>query len=376
MNTKIASYAQLGKAELIQAIGVASDYDELLGLDLNMATESVETVVKNKKHSEKEQYGDKKRLSTAPLLFWIYLHYLSPDADGMVCNISITAAAEYLNLSVKAIRKSVEKLTECGYIYSSRIVRNMVTVKLVDFPNYFKQRSEGGHGYLELSEENFLNIVKIASERIPRGSKDPNSSYTNKCIINKIRIKIRSFIMCDHAQRQFKRNKKADTTVTKSVKELLRFLPDYLYPKKMIELLDCIRDTISFVVFGDKIKMNANVEDFNGVKQRNTLIHSLTKNVKSKLNEINNALLEFNNGDITDPYELTDYEIYLVDEGIHCNTYTFSNDEIKDIAKLCLQYSEESVYQALGYIYSNFIIKGRTIVSMGALLRACICSQI
>ena len=374
MNPKIASYAQLGKAELIQAIGVASDYDEILGLELNMDGESAETVIKSKKHSEKEQYGEKKRLSTAPLLFWMYLHYLSPDEEGMICNISIPAAADYLNLSAKAIRKSVDKLKEYGYIYSSNIVRNVVTVKLVDFQNYFKTKSEGGHGYLELSEENFLNIVKIASQRTPRGTKEPDDSYGNKGIINRIRLKIRSFIMCDHAQRQFKRNKKADTTVTKSVKELLRFLPDYMYPKKMVELLECITDTIAFVVQGDKIKMRAKVEDFNGVKRRNTLIHSLTKNVKAKLNEINEALQKFFNGDIMDPYVLTDYDIYLVDDEVQHNTYTFSNEEIKDIAKLCLQYSEEIVYQALGYVYSYFILKGRTIESMGALLRASICS--
>lgn len=372
MNTKIASYAQLGRAELIQAIGVANDYNELLGLTLNMENEKAETVINRKKHSEKEQYGDKERLSTAPLLFWMYLHYLSPDAEGMVYNVSIRDAAEYLHLSVKAIRKSVEKITELGYIYSSRIIRNTVTIKLADFENYFKQKSDGGHGYLELSKENFLSIVSISGERMPRGTKEPDAAYDNKNLINKIRIKIRSFIMCDHAQRQYKRNQKADTTVTKSVKEMLRFLPDYLYPKKMIEILDCIKDTITYAVFGDEIKMNAKVADFNGVKERNARIHSLTKNVKAKLQIMNDVLLKFNAGKITDPYELTEFGIYLVDDATHCDIYTFSSAEIKDIAKLCLQYSEEIVYDTLGYIYSNFIIKGRTIKNMGALLRASI----
>lgn len=372
----MASYAQLGKAELIQAIGVIDDYEEKLGIELSIENGKPETSIAKQKHSEKDKYGEKERLSTAPLLFWMYLHYLSPDAEGLVRNVSILDAAKYLNLSAKGIRKAITKLSKEGYVYSSEIIHNTVTVMLPDFKNYFKQKNQGGHGYLELSEENFLSIVAIASERIARGTKEKNDKYQNKSIINKIRIKIRSFIMCDHAQRQHKRNQKATTMVEKSIKQLLRFLPPYVYKKKMLEILECIRDTIAYTVHDDQIKMQAIVPDFNGVKARNSQIRMCSKEVKSRLNNINTALMLYDQStdDEKDASTLAEYDIYLTDTFECCHYHSFTNDEIKDIAKLCLQYTEHVVFEAIGYMYSHFILLGRKVNNVGALLRTVITS--
>lgn len=372
MGTRMSSYAQLGKAELIQAIGVIDDYNELSEIELEIEEGKAKTILTQEKHSEKDKYGDKERLATAPFLLWMYLHYLSPDEQGLIRNISIVDAAEYLNLSVKGIRMAIKTLSKLGYIYSSDIIKNIVTVMLPDFKNYFKSKEQGGHGYLELSETNFLSIVAIAAERTKRGSKNPNAKYENKSIINKIRIKMRSFIMCDYAQRQFKRNKKADTMVEKTVRQMLQFLPRYIYPKKLLELLCSIRDTIAYAVIDDKIRMNAIVADFNGVKERNSRIHSLSKNVKNKLQDMNYVIEQYNAAEEKEPYELTKHGIYLREDIETCYIYTYSDEDLKDIAKLCLQYSEDIVFDALGYVYSNFIILGRTIKSIGALLRASI----
>lgn len=378
MSTRMASYAQLGKAELIQAIGVIDDYEERLSIELTVENDKAKTIIDKRKYSEKEQYGNKERLATAPLLFWMYLHYLSPDEEGLVRNVSIVDAAKYLNLSVKAIRKAVSKLSKTGYIYSSKIINNTVTIMLPDFKNYFKQKDQGGHGYLELSEANFLSIVSIAGERMARGTKESDEKYENKSLINKIRIKIRSFIMCDHAQRQFKRNKKASTLVEKSIKQMLQFLPKYMYRKKLLEILESIRDTITYTVFPDCVKMQARISDFNGVKERNSHIRTYSKHVKKKIDSINNALQSFDyaSSDEKDIYKLADtleeHDIYLQDE-FECGHYHYySDDEIKDIAKLCLQYTEEIVFQALGYMYSHFILLGRNVNNIGALLRTLI----
>lgn len=378
MSTRMASYAQLGKAELIQAIGVINDYEEKIGIELSVENGKAKTNIAKRKHSEKDQYGEKERLSTAPLLFWMYLHYLSPDEHGLVRNVSIVDAAKYLNLSIKGIRKAITKLSDTGYIYSSEIINNTVTIMLPDFKNYFKQKDQGGHGYLELSENNFLSIVSIASERMARDTKESDEKYENKSLINKIRIKIRSFIMCDHAQRQFKRNKKASTLVEKSIKQLLRFLPAYMYRKKLLEILECMRDIITYTVLSDTIKMQAITPDFNGVKERNSHIRSYSVHVRKKIDIINNALRAYdyasseekNVSELADTLE--EHDIYLHDD-FECGHYhMYSENEIKDIAKLCLQYTEEVVYEALGYMYSNFILLGRNVNNIGALLRTLI----
>ena len=371
MSSDLASYAQIGKSELIQAIGIMNDTGEFAGIELTVKDGQSETTVTNKNNIEKE-YGDKERLSTTPLLLWMYFHYLSPDAEGLVRNISIREAADYLNVSVKGIRKAIEALVKSGYIFASEIINSTVTIMLPDFKNYFKTKDQGGHGYLELSEDNFLSLVSIANQRLKRGTKDPDDEYKNKSLVNRIRIKIRSFIMCDHAQRQYKRNKKADKTVTKTLHEMLSFLPGYFYPKKLLKVLDSIKDTIAYVVEDDKVKMVATVGDFNGVKERNSLIRTIGKNVKNKINEINDLIQQYNLSDAKDPYILTAANIYLQDDLDCCKTYSYSKEEVNDIAKLCLQYSEDVVFEALGYIYSNFIITGRTIQNFGALLRTCI----
>ena len=371
MNTRLASYAQIGKAELIQAIGVINNYDEITGIDFNIVDGKSETFLNKKRHSEKDIYGDKKRLSTAPMLFWMYIHYLSPDEKGMVRDVSIVDAAKYLHLSVKSIRKAVDKLSQLGYIYSSRIICNTVTIMLPDFENYFKQKDEGGHGYLELSEENFMSIVSIAQERMARGTGKHGEKYVNKSLINKIRIKLRSFIMCDHAQRQFKRNRKATTVVEKSVSEMLRFLPGYMYKKKLLQIIDSITDTISYYVLdGNIIKMDAIVADFNGIKERNSILRTISKNVREKLENMNSAIEKYNAD--RNPACLTDQGIYLPSDIRECETYWYSADAVKDISKLCLQYTEEIVFEALEYVYSNFVVLGRTINNIGALLRSTI----
>ena len=378
MSTRMASYAQIGKAELIQAIGVINDYEEKVGIELSVENGKTKTNITKRKYSEKDQYGEKNRLATAPLLFWMYLHYLSPDEQGLVHNVSIVDAAKYLNLSVKGIRKAINKLSDTGYIYSSEIINNTVTIMLSDFKNYFNQKDQGGHGYLELSEANFLSIVSIAGERMARGTKESNEKYENKSLINKIRIKIRSFIMCDHAQRQFKRNKKANTMVEKSIKQLLRFLPKYMYRKKLLEILESISDTITYIVVSDTVKMQALVPDFNGVKARNANIRAISTHVKTKLEEIDNALMSY---DFTSHEEkdisvladtLAQHNIYLHENFVHGYYHPFSENEIKDISKLCLQYTEKIVFEAIGYIYSNFYLLGRKVNNIGALLRTVI----
>ena len=371
MSRNLASYAQIGKSELIQAIGIMNDDSEIAGIELEIKDGQPETTVIRANNAEKE-YGDKEKLPALPLLLWLYFHYLSPDAEGLVRNISITEAADYLHASVKGIRKAIKILEKAGYIYSSMIIRNTVTIMLPDFKNYFKTKDQGGHGYLELSEENFLGLVAIANQRLKRGTKDPEEPYENKSLVNRIRIKIRSFIMCDHAQRQYKRNKKADATVTKTMKEMLSFLPNYFYPKKLMNVLESIRDTIAYIVEAGQIKMAATVADFNGIKERNSLIRTIGKNVKRKISEIDDLIRQYNLSDTKDPYILTEAGINLRDEMEYCMTYSYTKEEINDIAKLCLQYSEEIVFEALGYIYSNFIVIGRTIQNFGALLRACI----
>lgn len=374
----MASYAQLGKAELIQAIGVISDYEEKLGIELSVENGEAKTSIAKRKHSEKEQYGEKERLSTAPLLFWMYLHYLSPDQQGLVRNVSLEDAAKYLNLSVKGIRKAITKLSDTGYIYSSEIINNTVTIMLPDFENYFKQKDQCGHGYLELSENNFLSIIVIAKERMVRGTKEIDKKYENKSLINKIRIKIRSFIMCDHAQRLFKRNKKANTMVEKSIKQMLSFLPKYIYRKKLIELLESISDVISYVVLPGCVKMQAFVADFNGVRERNSQIRTHCEHVKKKLECIDKTLKNYDFAPEKDKDfskladSLAEHDIYLNDEFKHGYYHVYSENEIKDIAKLCLQYTEEIVFEALGYMYSNFTLLGRNVNNIGALLRTLI----
>ena len=94
--------------------------------------------------------------------------------------------------------------------------------------------------------------------------------------------------------------------------------------------------------------------------------------MKRKISEIDDLIRQYNLSDTKDPYILTEAGINLRDEMEYCMTYSYTKEEINDIAKLCLQYSEEIVFEALGYIYSNFIVIGRTIQNFGALLRACI----
>lgn len=372
MMTKLSTYAQIGKAELIQALG-SSNRKKFLGIDIEVDEETKQVTSTIKRNSSTENSNSKKCLSTTSLLFWLYLHYLSPDSNGIVRDISIKDAAEFLGFSTKGIRKAIQNLSKIGYIHSSVIYKNTVTIMLPDFKNYFLKSEEGGHGYIELSTDNFLTVVSIANQRKKRTAVKNNEkkNYKDNSIINQIRLKLRTFLICEHSQRMFQKGKKAAKTVAKSIDNFLEFMPSYFYKKKLLEIFECISDVISYSIVGSDIILEAKQEDFSGLAARKKNISKIKKALKMKINTLERAIQLYNKN----PYLNSNILKYAgidvdaeFDEHVF-QSYILTENDIDDLAKLCLVYGMECIIKAIDYIYSHFIIKGRTIKNFGGLVR-------
>ena len=381
MMTKLSLYAQIGKAELTQALG-SSNRKKFTGIEIEVDNETKEVTSTIKTNSSTENSKSKKCLSTTSLLFWLYLHYLSPDQEGLVRDISIKDATEILGFSNKGIRKAIEILSDLGYIYASTIYKNTVTIMLPEFKNYFLKAKDGGHGYIELSYENFLNIVSIAAKRKKRISKDDttvcqNEKYKNKNIINQIRIKLRAFLICEHAQRMFKKGKKATKKVVKNISDLLEFLPGYFYPKALLETIKCISDVISYTVDDKKITLEAKIEDFNGQYERKKTMCKIRKDLKEKIEKINRAINLYNEQNLSPQFLRDAAGLFVKDDfGYAYESYVITENDLDDLSTLSVNFGKENVIEAVEYIYSNFIIAGRTIKNFGALVRRSIQSYV
>lgn len=359
MMTKLSPYAQIGKAELIQALG-SSNRKKFLGIDIEVDAKTKQVTSTIKTNSSTKNSKSKKKLSTTALLFWIYLHYLSPDQEGLVRDISIKDAAEFLGFSVKGIRKSIQNLSKLKYIHSSVIYKNTVTIMLPDFKNYFLKSEEGGHGYIELSTENFLTIISITNQRKKRTALKSNEkrNYKDNSIINQIRLKLRAFLICEHSQRMFKKGKKAMKSVEKNIDNFLEFMPAYFYKKKLLKIIECISDVIDYSIVDSHIILEAKDEDFNGKNEKKNKIRKNKKDIERKIAKMEDAL-QYHNKMAKNSNYIS--EIFP--------SYKITQNDIDDLAKMSITYGIECILNAIDFIYTQFIMKGRTIKNFGGLVR-------
>lgn len=374
MVTRLMNYAQIGKGELIQAIGVAENRKHFSGIELDVDEKTGECTSKilfGEKSKEAEKYGDKERLAAIPLMFWLYLHYLSPDKEGLVRDVSLRDAADTIGCSSKAVRNAVKTLSDAGYIYASTIYCGVVTVMLAQYRNYFNDRENSGTGYVEISSENFLSLVSIVSDRKKRALKREDEQYKDNSLVNKLRLKLRCILMCDQSLHMFAAGKKAGASVLKTVDEMLSYLPGYIYGKKMLSLLkESFSDILRVEVEEEKksVKITPLYNDFSGRQDREDQLLSMKQDVERILMRKNSAIHQFNSS--KDPLDLIEEGIYMPYEDVDlAMPLRYEKDDLKDLAVLALNYGTGLFEDAISYVYSHFVLSNRKINSLGALMQ-------
>lgn len=298
--------------------------------------------------NEKNMFGYAPRLKKNAILLFLSYHLLGPDANGILRNINVSELANLIGCNEKTIRSNNDLLVKNGYIYQSNSLHsNCINICLCDYKNYFKDAREGGRGFYTISKDLFQNLLKVHSS-------------------NLLRIIIKELIELDDPGRQI-RNIGDDSKIEKSYHELRRFLPDYCKPGVIRKILEVGSEIFSFIVTSSGVRFILR-ENFN------------CKKVKEKLYKVNEKELLEKLQTLEDDSKLAEEQsIPLFHEPFFHNLVTdtykkisFSQDQIKDMVALSVQYSIPFVMKALSEIYVTYTCVGKRIKNLGGLLRTCI----
>ena len=149
----IRNYASIGKAIIIQAVGIQRNYSENVTIKIDKektgciscpyaefpnaekcAVCEKRCFITEKKYiNEKNKYGTKNRLKINALKMLIYFHFLHPDSNGLIKNVSIKELAQTLHCDERTVTNNIKLLQDYGYIYFSKSFSGKRNIMLVDY---------------------------------------------------------------------------------------------------------------------------------------------------------------------------------------------------------------------------------------------------
>lgn len=373
---RMTNYAQIGKGELIQLLGIQQDEEKIQKIDI----QDGKTVKQYKINREREKYGSKKRLSTAPLLLWIYLHFLSPeDRTGKVFMLRISDIVRDTGFTYKTCKDAIQTLAMENYIELSDFVQGNFTILLRDYKNYFLSRKKGGTGYVELKKEHFFQLLEIAHQR--KGRK--NSTIYRNGILNTLRLILRTYLLADQSEKEYRKKNKVSKIFSKSVDQLKKYLPRYFCNKTTKRIMDAaVNDLAEFGVSLHEENgelLFSPCDDISGAAERKETIETYTDMLSMHLSEIERILDNYTSKttSLTDKYSnilpvLT--EKYNINGP--ANNYVRPAFAISTLAQLAVEYSLRAVKKALSLVFSDYALRGVQIQNSSGLVRQLIRNNI
>lgn len=386
------NFANIGKAVLIQALGLQKNYSEIaestieeldynndickeckchaimtafskdsneykdaLSTCLNCSHKmyTTKTVYKKIYHNEKNRYGYKPRLKSNSIKLLLLLHFYNPDKFGIIKNLDTKTLASQLNCDIKTIRNNVKILCQYSYISYSKVDTYKFNLCLNDYQNYYLPANKGGRGFFVLSKELLNEILSIDN-------------------LLSLRIHLRELIEIDNLNA-----KGPFTAVSKTFKELQLSLPDYCKPciiKKSISAGSRIFDVL---IKTSSIRFEIN-DSFNARKQKAECYNFYIEKFNQFITEFNQAATYLNTNTATAPQQFVKFfnSNYLSDlKADHYKLLYFKDFEIEDLAQLSVQYSYEIVCDALSHVYQDYVLYDKKIINLGGLVRTIITSQ-
>ena len=302
---------------------------------------------KKKYCNETNQFGGYlPRLKTNAIKLFLAYHLLDVDRYGFVRGADPKELAGLLNCDVKTIHNNNELLREYGYISYAKADNGRINLYLPDYENYFKPASSGGRGFLVVSEGVFEELLKIES-------------------INELRLTLRQLMEFDLLG-----NHDA-CSIEKSYKELKRMLPDYCKrniiqkaSRKLTMFVTEIKDTlVKFMIKPEFDAKRKKEEALNFYEQE---LRTFCKEFTHDVIQLNTAICDAKDSKFMD---------FFSEEAEEYTAWFLTELEISDLASLCLQYSYNSVMEALASIYRTYRLKNTHISNLGGLARTVIKSM-
>ena len=298
--------------------------------------------------NEKNMYGYQPTLKANAIKLFLLYHFLQPDGNGFLKNVSVKALAGKIGCTVATIHASNKVLADYNYCYTcdSGVYDHHINVYLPEYKNYHKTAAEGGRGYITMSSEMLLALFAI------RG-------------LNPLRLNLKGILEIDSASPD-----KSSCTAEASYTKLRGFLPRYCKKNVIRKALEQ-DDSILSSTFTDKGVSMSIRREFNQKNMRDSMKNeneAALINFVANMNDILAAADE-----ASSPSEREPLENILASMSIRkCPRYPALIIQLKDysdLAALSLQYNLAIVRSAIAQIYNHYTANGLSIESFGALAR-------
>lgn len=264
--------------------------------------------------------GKKERLSRLQLCQLLLYHALGPDEKGFVRNISEKEVASILGCTVKTIRNNNIRLVNLNYILLSKYTEDKFNILLLDYKNYHLSSKEGGRGYITMSSDLFIKLIKINN-------------------VNSLRLEIRNLVKFDDQNVKRIKVRKASYTY----KKIRSFLPDYM----------------NYQIIKNKvIKETSGVFDI--TKTNEGIVFALKSEYNAKLQKKK----------LSKKYEIC-FKNYCMSKNI-----PLTQKDYDDLVQMSLEYRFNDVIDALSIVYRNYYLKDVNIENYGGLIREIIESNL
>lgn len=383
MVSTLDNFTNIGKAVLIQALGLQKNYQEVLEttkevIDYNNEDcvnckwkEYIKTfnedseiyktacstcdncphkklttinIYKKVYFNEKNKYGYKPRLKNNAIKLLLLLHFNTPDSFGILRNIDIRNLANFIGCSYRTIFNNLNTLQEYKYISFCKLDTYTINLCLCDYDTYYLPAQKGGRGFIVMSKELLQQLINLDN-------------------LVSLRIHLRELIELDTVN-----TKDSITTISKKITDIKRLLPEYCKP---CIIKNSIKNSSS--IFNITIQENDisfEIKDkFNCKLQKQLCFNEYINKFDNFVKEFNNAVSAININSAYDPSFSIFFNIKPSDKFKDYELIKFKDYEIEDLALLAVQYSYDIIIDAYSTVYQSYILEHREIKNLGGLVR-------
>lgn len=383
------NFTNIGKAVLIQALGIQKNYTTIIENTVEVVDYSnpscssckykaiienfdkdsdmyktvstycadcpnklltTQNVTKKVYHNEKNRYGYRPMLKSNALKLLLLLHFFHPDRFGIIKNVDTREIAQKLNCNIKTVWNNLEILSSYTYISYSKTDTYSINLILNDYENYYLPAHKNGRGFLVLSFDLLNKIILLDS-------------------LVTLRIYLRELINLDNA------NLKGQASVDhKTFKDIRQVLPAYCKPciiKKSIE--NASTDIFTTSINNNIIRFEID-KRYIAKNQKTILLQETTDKLKKFIIDFNSVIPEVNSGEIQpekyNSFLPVDYDM------VYYKLISIKKDELDDLANIAIHYSYDLMMLALSNVYKQYILFDKPIKNLPGLVSSIVRSQL
>lgn len=360
-------YANIGKATIIQAVGVSTNYKRYCCQGVckeyaqlgEAACKTCPFLSKKPEYvNEKNRYGTKASLPLSALKLLLFL-YMQTIEQGL-CWIDTREAVQHLGCCEKTIWISLERLQYEGYITFSKKMAHMAGIIINDYEQMYLSGTKGGRGYYTLTLPVFEHLANIKN-------------------IIKLRVVLRELLNLDNERF----NGQLSGNYIK-ISDVRRYLPRYCKPNVVLsELAKSPSEFMKFDCDINKGIIHLQIPDkFKTSTTRDGLKSSFKDDLKQFFTDFNSHITAVNTQ--VDIRDANFYKQIFENNGIditnveRVRAFLLPSDIIDNLAGMALMYGFAAVKNALCTYYVTYVWKDKeyTVDSPGAVIHAIVKSQL